>query len=154
MKRKDDAGLARIVDMHFSKREVPAPYIDEVNAGICWGLSKTSDPASPPTWEDVHVVDLQAIRAGEDPSGAHIWHNADSTLGACTSDWLRNPRHTCMGFFSAMCYDGAAPTGKAYVRLLLEFAKVKECDWARHMLAALWSSDFLDADRDDLVPVS
>ena len=76
---------------------------------------------------------------------SRIWDKAESTLGACVADWKegRNPRHTPLGRFAEMGFDGHLGSGDKFVRVLEEFAKVEGCNWAVHMLAALHMGTFL-----------
>jgi hypothetical protein len=151
---KDEAGLARIVEQNMKELEVPPPSIDEADVGLCWGLDwKKEEAAEENPWRNLHVVDLDVVGADRDSRSrdARLWRTAEATDGACTMYWLRNPRHTCLGFFSTMCRDSTIPKQQDFERVLREFAKVRECDWARHMLAALVSSELLDEDPGDLL---
>ena len=71
------------------------------------------------------------------------WWPLISTHGACFADWGTNPRHTPLGMFAEMAFDGTLPQGDDLIRLLAQFAKIQGCDWAHHMIAALRCGDFI-----------
>jgi hypothetical protein len=106
------------------------------HAGVCWDLERKYDSAAPRN--DLHVVDLRLARSADTNERA-VWKPAASTAGACTTYWKerRNPRHTPLGMFAEMAFDGTLPKGTDFVNVLTEFAQIEGCDWAVHMLAAL-----------------
>src|SRR5262245_26526531 len=60
-----------------------------------------------------------------------------NAFGRTDLGWMEgDPRMTPEGVFAGMLFDGFA-SGKYAVRALQEFAKVRECDWARRFLAAM-----------------
>jgi hypothetical protein len=113
--------------------------------GLCWDF--TDKEAGKVI--DMHVVNLDEANAGHPPD-ANLWDAAGSTSGACVADWGRNPRSTPLGKFAEMCFDGNLPSGQHFVRLLCEFAKIEECDWALHMLAALHMGHIVMPNDDEL----
>lgn len=74
---------------------------------------------------------------------SRLWDRDGYTSGACYTDWMINPRHTPLGLFAELAFDGRLPKGQALIPILKQFARIKGCDWAGHMLAALRSGDFI-----------
>ena len=119
-------------------------------AGICWDIGQRRAQRQGPI-TDMHVVDLEDARARRGEDGL-LWERATMTGGACLLDWKegRNPRHTPLGKFAELCFDGEMPSGDDFFRLLREFAKIEGCDWALHMIAALRMGDFITEDDEEM----
>ncbi len=114
--------------------------IPEEFAAICWDVRRTRDFSGPV--RDMHVVDFRKTET-DGTLECRVWNAAGSTAGACLSDWGISPRHTPLGKFAELCFDGKMPKGEDFVRLLKQFAQIEGCEWAVHMLAALHMGDIL-----------
>jgi hypothetical protein len=121
-----------------------AGSIPLAHAGICWNLERERRPGEP-------IEDLTVVNFGDGGREDPRWRAAVSTDGACMLEWKegRNPRHTPLGMFAEMCFDGTIPRGMGFDRLLKEFAKIEGCDWALQMLAALRMGQFLMGDDEE-----
>lgn len=126
----------------------PDGEIDALDVGICWNLNwqRPDDESRGPAARDVRVIDWRrAVIAGADApqcaADRRDWERAASTLGACLSDWMINPRSTPEGVFAGLLIDGHLPTGKALGPVLKEFSRIRECAWARRMLVGLMAPD-------------
>jgi transcriptional regulator with XRE-family HTH domain len=115
----------------------PAGTVNAEDAGIGWNLDDTAEDAS-----DLRVIDFKKYRdRNATREDVIAWRRAGSTMGACLSEWMENPRHTPEGLFAGLLYNGDIPTKEKLIPVLREFAKIRECDWARMMLAGLYSPD-------------
>lgn len=68
------------------------------------------------------------------------YENAAMTMGCCLSDWLNgNPQFTPEGVFSSFLMDGGFLSPAEAMRAVEQFAKIRECQWAREMLEQMKS---------------
>lgn len=122
----------------------PDGVIAAADAGFVWDMQRKYVGAD---WSDLRVVDLRAMRENRgDPEDVAAWSRGASTMGACLGDWMVNPRSTPEGLFAGHLFNGEIPKEKALGPVLRELSKIRECQWARTMLAGLLSPDFLDTD--------
>lgn len=143
--------LAPKVIEELERRGMPAPTIYEKDVVICWYWQDRGEDDDFLEWTDLRVFDLRELEKNPRTEDAKIYANASATTGCIESDWMGNSGRTCQGVFSRSIYDGGVPSGKGYVDVLIQFAKVHECDWARFMLASLYASTIMDADESDLI---
>lgn len=138
--RTAKSALARQIE-EKTKNLVDVSTIPTDRAGIAWDANPRM-PGQP--IRDLEVVDLIEVedddKKGIGSAASAVWWTSRCTSGAGIAAWNKgNPRYTPLGKFAEIAFDGELPSGKEFVDLLGQFAKIEECDWARHMIAALVS---------------
>lgn len=118
-------------------------------AGICWDDDELFAVVD---FGKVEDAKLQRPRSGPALKELRIWERAEYTHGACWEEWMERPRFTPEAYFAERCHSGNLPTGHDFIALLTQFARIKECTWARAMLAALNDPDPFEFDLTDYDP--
>jgi hypothetical protein len=115
------------------------------DAGFCWDDSDM--------FAVVDVVQIEeqsksrrAGRAARPMYDAKRWASAEYRHGHGTEGWMERPRMTPEALFAERCHAGNMPTGDEFVEHLEQFARIKECQWARTMLAGLADPDDVEYD--------
>jgi hypothetical protein len=123
--------------------------IDAAQAGICWN---DDDMFAIVDMSKVEAAKLAKTRTGPAAKDLKTWERAEYTHGACWEEWMERPRFTPEAYFAERCHSGSMPSGEEFLDLLKQFARIKECDWARAMLAALMDPDPFEYDLEGYDP--
>lgn len=94
--------------------------------------------------DNMRITEVRVVRhvgdTDHDARGGHAILDSDAfpnSFGRVVLGWMEgDPRMTPEGVFAGMLVDGCAST-KYLLQTLREFAKVRECGWARSFLAAM-----------------
>lgn len=112
--------------------------IEATDAGIGW------DEGADHGIRDVIVIDLAAAAAAQGSVrsvNADVereraeWRRARFTIGAGAPDWMKRPRYTPDLVFHEWLLEGRLRDSREIVRALKQFARIRQCPWARRALA-------------------
>ncbi len=90
-------------------------------------------------WKDGLLRGITDVMVTRFPNDAHYFDNYwDGTSGACYGDWLKPGEHTTTpeNMFGEMPAFYGFATKEVAEKAIIMFARIKECNWARKMLAS------------------
>ena len=128
----------------------PSGVVEARRAGFCWDDSDLFAVVDVAAIEDGSQKPKRGTRLAVERS---LWETAEYTRGGRDeAEWMERPRFTPEALFAERCHAGSMPRGDDFLKLLEQFARIKECQWARDMLAALSDPDPVEYDLEDYDP--
>lgn len=65
------------------------------------------------------------------------WDTWDNCVGSSSINWMKNEVETPEGVFAGLCGEYGFTRKEEFYRAVREFARIRQCQWARDMLAAI-----------------
>lgn len=65
------------------------------------------------------------------------WDTWDNCVGSSSMNWMKNKYETPEAVFAGLCGEYGFTRKEEFYRAVREFARIRQCQWARDMIAAI-----------------